>query len=112
MILYLQTRNVGIIIDESAKLKNPDANLTKAFFDLSLLFKKRVIMTGTPVANRPYDIWSQIFFLDQGKSLGTDFNEFKRLTDLSNKLANDKMMQASFENDIAIIFENSSSPSR
>ena len=95
--LFLQTRNVGIIIDESAKLKNPDAKLTKTFFELSTLFKKRVIMTGTPVANRPYDIWAQIFFLDQGKSLGTDFKSFKKETDLSNKLSRDEDLQNSFE---------------
>ncbi len=83
MRLYLNTRNVGIIIDESAKLKNPDTRLTKTFFELSPLFKKRIIMTGTPVANRPYDIWAQVFFLDQGKSLGSDYKEFVRQTDLS-----------------------------
>lgn len=95
--LFLETRNVAIIIDESAKLKNPDANLTKAFFELSTLFKKRVIMTGTPVANRPYDIWAQIFFLDHGKSLGTDFYSFKKETDLSNKLSRDEALQDNFE---------------
>lgn len=77
--LFLKARNVGIIIDESAKLKNPEANLTQDFFELSDLFKLKAIMTGTPVANRPYDMWAQIYFLDKGKSLGTDFNEFKKI---------------------------------
>ena len=103
--LYFNTRNTAIIIDESAKLKNPAANLTKTFFELSSFFKKRVIMTGTPVANRPYDIWAQIYFLDQGISLGDDFNEFKRQTDLSNKLAHNKKLQEDFENDVSGIFE-------
>ena len=107
--LYLKTRDVGIIIDESAKLKNPKANLTKTFFELAPLFKKRIIMTGTPVANRPYDIWAQIYFLDYGKSLGTDFYEFKSKTDLSNKLFSDKQLQSSFENSIAHIFNKISS---
>ena len=102
-LLYLKTRNVAIIIDESAKLKNPSAKLTQTFFELAPLFQKRVIMTGTPVANRPYDIWAQIFFLDQGKSLGTDFNEFKRKTDLSNKLAHNERMQESFEDVVSEI---------
>lgn len=99
--LFLETRNVAIIIDESAKLKNPDAKLTKTFFELSPHFKKRVIMTGTPVANRPYDIWAQIFFLDQGKSLGTDFSSFKKETDLSNKLSRDEELQSDFEDVVA-----------
>ena len=102
--LYLKTRNVAIIIDESAKLKNPKSNLTQTFLGLSPLFKKRVIMTGTPVANRPYDIWSQIYFLDNGKSLGTDFNEFKNNTDLSNELVKDECLQNDFELNLVDIF--------
>ncbi len=103
--LFLRTRNVAIIVDESAKLKNPSANLTKAFFDLAPLFQKRVIMTGTPVANRPYDIWAQIYFLDFGESLGSDFSEFKRQTDLSNKLAENNTLRKSFEVDVSEIYD-------
>lgn len=86
---WLSSRRVGVIIDESAKIKNPDAELTRAFFELSPLFAKRVIMTGTPVANRPYDIWAQVYFLDNGDSLGSDFAEFKRETDLTADLRHD-----------------------
>lgn len=103
--LYLKTRNVSIIIDESAKLKNPTAKLTRIFFELSPLFKKRVIMTGTPVANRPYDIWAQIYFLDHGKSLGANFSAFKKETDLSNKLARNDELQQEFENHVSKIYE-------
>jgi SNF2 family DNA or RNA helicase len=86
---WLSSRRVGVIIDESAKIKNPEAELTQAFFELSPLFEKRVIMTGTPVANRPYDLWAQVYFLDGGESLGNDFNEFKRETDLTADLQHD-----------------------
>ena len=103
--LYLKSRNVGIIIDESTKLKNPSAKLTQTFFELSSLFKLRIIMTGTPVANRPYDIWSQIYFLDHGKHLGNNFNEFKRDTDLSNQLANDVAAKTKFEHSIENIYD-------
>lgn len=102
--LYLKSRNVAIIIDESAKLKNPEANLTQTFFDLAPLFQKRVIMTGTPVANRPYDMWAQIYFLDHGLSLGSDFSEFKRATDLSNKLAESTELQKHFEDTLSKIY--------
>ena len=37
-LLYLKTRNVAIIIDESAKLKNPKAKLTQTFFEFCLLY--------------------------------------------------------------------------
>ena len=102
--LFLKSRNVGVIIDESAKLKNPDSQLTKDFIELSPLFLKRIIMTGTPVANRPYDIWAQIYFLDQGRSLGDDFKEFKSKSDLTNKLAKNVTKREEFENFISTIF--------
>lgn len=103
--LFLKSRNVGIIIDESAKIKNPESKLTQDFIELSPLFMKKIIMTGTPVANRPYDIWSQIYFLDAGESLGKDFNEFKKSSDLTNKLASDNDKRVEFENFISSVFD-------
>lgn len=102
--LFLKTRNVAIIIDESTKIKNPESKLTQDFFAISQLFKIKVIMTGTPVANRPYDIWAQIYFLDNGKSLGTNFAEFKSTCDLSNKLQEDENKRKKFEETVAGIY--------
>ena len=102
--LYLKSRNVAIIIDESAKLKNPSSKLANDFFELSELFKIKVIMTGTPVANRPFDIWAQVFFLDGGSSLGKDFKRFKESMDLSNDLVTDRLKRKEFEKAISGIF--------
>jgi SNF2 family DNA or RNA helicase len=99
--LFLKTRDVAAILDESAKIKNPDSGLTKILLEISPFFKRRVIMTGTPVANRPYDLWSQIRFLDQGKSLGSDFADFKARLDLTNKLGEDREAQRRFEEDLS-----------
>ena len=107
--LFLKCRNVGIIIDESTKLKNPEAKLTKDFFDLANLFKIRTIMTGTPVANRPYDIWAQIFFLDHGESLGSDFEKFKDSADLCNDLNKDGDKRIAFEEAVSSIYDKISS---
>jgi SNF2 family DNA or RNA helicase len=103
--LFLKARNVGVILDESAKIKNPESALTEALFDLAPLMKKRVIMTGTPVANRPYDIWAQVWFLDQGKALGQDFGGFKKSIDLTNDLANDLPAQELLERQLDGVFE-------
>ena len=103
--LFLKCRNVAIIIDESTKLKNPKAKITQDFFELSELFKIRTIMTGTPVANRPYDIWSQVYFLDHGQSLGNNFDDFKKHTDLTNTLSQDVGNRTLFENTVASIFD-------
>lgn len=102
--LFLNSRKVGIIIDESAKLKNPDSKLTKNYFEISGFFVRKCIMTGTPVANRPYDIWAQIFFLDKGKSLGENFSNFKKNTDLSNDLFSNEKKREDFEEGISLIF--------
>lgn len=102
--LFQKTRAVAIIIDESAKIKNPDSTITQTLFDLASGFVKRIIMTGTPVANRPFDIWAQIFFLDHGASLGESFIAFKRNSDLSNDLALDTDKRNAFEECIKTIF--------
>ena len=109
MDLFLRTRNVGVILDESTKIKNPDAALTKAFLDLAPLFIRRVIMTGTPVSNRPHDIWAQIKFLDNGAALGADFAEFKRSVSLSNDLAGVESRQTALECHLHRIFHSISS---
>ncbi len=88
--LFLRTCRVGAILDESQKIKNPEAKLTQEFLEIAECFSRRVIMTGTPVANRPYDIWSQIKFLDGGSALGNSFEEFKAKTDLPNTISPQK----------------------
>lgn len=79
---FLTTCRVAAILDESQKIKNPDSQLSRSFHSLANGFERRVIMTGTPVANRPYDIWSQIRFLDDGETFGDSFAEFRNTFDL------------------------------
>ena len=84
---FLATCRVAVILDESQKIKNPESKLSVCFHSLAAEFEKRIIMTGTPVANRPYDIWSQIKFLDSGKAFGDSFSEFKDKHDLPADLS-------------------------
>jgi SNF2 family DNA or RNA helicase len=104
LTLFLRTRNVGALLDEAHKLKNPDSTITKVFFSLAPGFKRRLIMTGTPVANRPYDLWAQIKFLDNGAALGNDFLEFKRNLDLTNDLAENRWKVDRFQRALAAVF--------
>jgi SNF2 family DNA or RNA helicase len=107
--LFLRSRAVAAILDESTKIKNPHSELTRAMFEIGPLFQKRIIMTGLPVANRPYDIWAQIFFLDQGGSLGKDFEEFKKNADISNTLNDSIEEQKKFVSYLAKIYTRISS---
>lgn len=103
--LFCKTRRVAAVLDESARIKNPESGVTKAFFSLSKQFVRRMILTGTPVANRPYDIWAQIYFLDHGASLGTSFADFRRNLELSNDLAHNEVARDTFESELEGIFE-------
>jgi SNF2 family DNA or RNA helicase len=102
--LFLKTRRVAIILDEAHKIKNPDSTIAQALFSIGRGFTKKVIMTGTPVANRPYDLWAQIFFLDQGSSLGRDFEEFRKELDLSNDLGIEPDKARRFETALSKVF--------
>ena len=104
MLLFLKTRRVGVILDEAHKIKNPETSLSSVMFRLGPLFVRRVIMTGTPVANRPYDLWAQIYFLDHGVSLGTDFKSFKESLDLSNDLWKNENHRDRLEHELADTF--------
>lgn len=107
--LFLKTRKVAVILDESQKIKNPNAKLTQSAFALAPLFKKRIIMTGTPIANRPFDIWSQIYFLDQGTSLGNNSEDFKARFNIP-KTSSDKSAEAiDFRKELSSLFDELSS---
>jgi SWI/SNF-related matrix-associated actin-dependent regulator 1 of chromatin subfamily A len=73
---FCRSRPVALVLDEAARIKNPETETTKALFELSPLSVKRILVTGTPVANKPVDVWAQYFFLDGGRLLGTDFAGF------------------------------------
>lgn len=82
---FLLTCRVAAVLDESQKIKNPETRLAKCFHSLSSDFERRVIMTGTPSANRPYDIWSQVKFLDEGDALGCRYDVFREGYDLPQR---------------------------
>ena len=79
---FLKTCRVGVVLDESQKIKNPEARVTICLHKMASGFARRLIMSGTPVANRPYDIWSQIAFLDGGRALGASFEAFRQAVDI------------------------------
>lgn len=51
-----------IIVDESHRIKNKDAQITKAIKELPA--RHRMCLTGTPILSYPDDLWSQLNFLD------------------------------------------------
>lgn len=68
-----------LICDESSKIKNPTAKMSKAAHRIAKLCKYRLILTGTPIQNNPLDFFSQYKVLDEsifGKSFYAFKNEY------------------------------------
>jgi SNF2 family DNA or RNA helicase len=57
-------RRVAMVLDESARIKNPKALRTRKVLAKGKAARVRRILTGTPVANSPFDVFSQFQFLD------------------------------------------------
>jgi SNF2 family DNA or RNA helicase len=66
-----------IVCDESHYIKNPDATRTENLMLLKDYALYRRIMSGTPIANGPFDLFSQFDFLDSGILETTSFYAFK-----------------------------------
>ncbi len=79
-----------IILDESQAIKNPDSLIAKAVKQLQSF--NRLVMTGTPVENNTFDLYSQMDFLNPGLLGGQEF--FK--TEFANPIdkAQDKIQAA------------------
>ena len=73
----LKEQRCLLVIDESHKIKNPSAKRTKFLLSISKMAHYRRILSGTPIANGPQDIFSQFMFLNP-QILGlTSFYAFK-----------------------------------
>lgn len=53
----------ALVLDESTKIKNRTAIQTKAVLRLAKFASRRYILTGTPMAKNPLDLYTQINFL-------------------------------------------------
>jgi hypothetical protein len=63
---FLKARKCMFVLDESTRIKNKDAEVTKAILkELAGLARWRRILNGTPHPNSPLDVYSQIRFLDK-----------------------------------------------
>lgn len=62
---FLRTRKVLYVADESRRIKNPLADRTKVVVKSSVYAPYRRLLNGTPVPNGPFDLYSQLLFLDE-----------------------------------------------
>lgn len=73
---FVKRRRCLLIVDESHKIKNYRAKRTKAVMRISRLCPFRRNLSGTPVSQGPFDLWSQYNVLDPS-ILGTNFTTFR-----------------------------------
>jgi SWI/SNF-related matrix-associated actin-dependent regulator of chromatin subfamily A-like protein 1 len=73
----LRFKPMALVLDESHRIKTPEARVTEAVLELRSDAARRYLLTGTPVANKPEDLWSQILFLDDGELLGATLEQFR-----------------------------------
>ena len=62
---FLRKRKVLYVLDEAHNIKTPNAKRTKSIVASGKYAPYRRILTGTPVAVGPFDLYSQIRFLDE-----------------------------------------------
>jgi SWI/SNF-related matrix-associated actin-dependent regulator 1 of chromatin subfamily A len=59
-------KNVNImILDESHYVKNHSSKRYKAAFAISKSCRYKILLTGTPIENRPAELWSQLQIIDR-----------------------------------------------
>lgn len=64
-----------LIIDESTRIKNPNAQRTRVIFDRFLQIPYRIILTGSPIVREVSDLWSQLYVVNGVK---VDYATFKK----------------------------------
>jgi SNF2 family DNA or RNA helicase len=60
---FLKRRRVLYVLDEAARIKTPSAKRSRSVVRSGPLAKYRRVLTGTPVANSPFDVYTPIKFL-------------------------------------------------
>lgn len=79
LLNYLLRKSVKldcIICDESHRIKSPASKCSRALVRLGKKSPNRYLVTGTPLAENPCDVYAQYKFLEP-EIFGTSFPEFK-----------------------------------
>lgn len=61
---FMKRRKLITVLDESHRIKTPEAKRTKSIIQGGVYSKYKRILTGTPSTQGPFDLYSQIRFID------------------------------------------------
>lgn len=62
---FLNATTAMMVVDESTRIKNPSAAVTKACLKLAKHAKYRRVLNGTPATQSPLDVYAQLLFLHE-----------------------------------------------
>lgn len=82
-----------VVLDESQSIKNPQSQAAKAAFQLNAAH--RLCLSGTPVQNNTFDLFSQLHFLNPGMLGSREFfaNEFANPIDKTGDKATQEQLR-------------------
>lgn len=66
-----------VIIDELSSFKSPKSQRFKSLRLVRKYMRRVIGLTGTPAPNGLLDLWSQLYLLDLGRSLGASYGRYK-----------------------------------
>jgi len=66
-----------LVVDESTKFRNRGTDRFRALRKMIPKFKRRYIGTGTPTPKGYINLWSQMYIVDQGESLGVTLGAYR-----------------------------------
>lgn len=67
-----------VVVDESHKIKNPRTNRYKTLIKIDdVRARAKMVLTGTPITNVIFDLWSQFEWLGKGLSGFSTFENFR-----------------------------------
>lgn len=64
-LFFIYSRVKIFIADESHFLKEKSAKRTKAAMQIAEVCEARILLTGTPIENKPIEIWSQLAIINK-----------------------------------------------
>lgn len=84
----------ALVLDESTKIKTRRAMQTKAVMRIAVNATRRYILTGTPIAKNPLDLYTQMNFLDTGILKSPSFVAFRnRYAKMGGYMVNGRPVQ-------------------
>jgi SNF2 family DNA or RNA helicase len=78
LVDVLKTWAKVLVLDESHKCKEISTKRAKAAIAISKNAKFKYILSGTPIVNSAFDIFSQFLILDGGDTFGEKIQDFRR----------------------------------